>query len=193
MNEVSTVSAVAQEALVRFVQLLQNENVPTTDSPAAGADRAMPKSDDEVKRPHVHRHYDMPKRARELLRDDIIDQVVLALFHMERKPAAFASLWKDQSLQSRDTTGTHEVSPLGTTGDGITLNCPHRTRLPNFLIFLMIPWHPHRSILLTSRMSSRESLWACLSQQCWLRPAACLQIMCKRSCFRQWLAARVTL
>lgn len=111
MNEVSTVSAVAQEALVRFVQFLQDDSLKTPDSPpSSGGMVETPRLEDEVKRPHVHRHYDMPKRARDLIRDDVIDEIVLALFRMQERPAAFASLFKDQSSHSREITSPGEVS-----------------------------------------------------------------------------------
>lgn len=160
MNEVSTVSAVAQEALVRFVQQLQDDKVSVPDSPGVGASIETPRPDVEGKKPHTHRHYDMPERARELLRDDIVNEIVLALFHMDERPAAFASLWKNQSSPSRDATGHQEVSQQLYTVENVKLRDSCRTPLLSFHTFSTILWSPHPSILQTSLMSSRGYLWA---------------------------------
>lgn len=112
MNEASTVSAVAQEAIVRFIQLLEDRNVKPTETTENVEDALdTPRASEEGKRTHIHQHYDLPERARLLIRDDLIDNIVLALFQLENKPAAFATLWKDESNQRPNLT-LHDVRPV---------------------------------------------------------------------------------
>lgn len=115
MNEVSTVSAVAQEAIVRFIQLLEDRTAqPVEVAPQHDEEEAStPKPGEEGKRSHIHRHYDLPDRARSLIRDDLINEIILALFSLDDKPAAFASLWKEDSSHSRNNVTQHEVRLVG--------------------------------------------------------------------------------
>ena len=111
MNEVSTVSAVAQEAIMRFVQLLEDKRAqPAEASHHQEEEAGTPRPGEEGKRLHIHRHYDLPDRARLLIRDDVINEIVLALFRLEERPVAFASLWKEDASQSRGNITMPEVS-----------------------------------------------------------------------------------
>lgn len=110
MNEVSTVAAVTQEAIVRFIELLEDKTVKPSDNNQQPEEEAStPKPGEEGKRMHIHRHYDLPDRARLLIRNDLIDEIVLALFRLDERPPAFASLWKDDPSQSKANITMPEV------------------------------------------------------------------------------------
>lgn len=159
MNEISTVSAVAQEALVRFVQMLQDDSLKTPESPRQNSENLdAPTNSEEVKRPHVHRHYDLPQRARELIRDDIVDEIVLALFRMDRRPAAYASLWKNQPMRSHDNSSQHEVKIALSAFVETRLTVSYRIRPPSSRISLTILWLRRLPDQPTSRMLNKQSL-----------------------------------
>lgn len=108
MDEVSTTSAVAQEALVRFFMRLNNiEQIAPPESDIEIMKERERALDGNEKRSHTHGNYYMPLQAREILSDALLRDIVLALFSLEDNHAGYNSLWTrkstDDSLPPTDT------------------------------------------------------------------------------------------
>jgi hypothetical protein len=107
MNEISTVSAITQEALVRFLLRLEGKELPFSEPHDEDySTDEMPSVQDDLKRPHAHQPYEISTSARERIRNDLLDEIIIPLFRMDDRPTGYASLWKDSS-----SIGNEAVSP----------------------------------------------------------------------------------